>query len=243
MLVDGFGACHPRRCGSACQLGLAVGARAIGVGKSLNDVPDLRDREVKVLDLSHHQGTLPSAPPFAARQQRHSSTCLLVVCTRRAEACCTCVLRMIAAGNGSEQTASCHPQERMAAEGLAGLDLRAGGGEVVATALLKDTLHRQPVFVSVGHRVSLRSAADVVRRCCLHKVLGGEELGLTLDVSSSMEFCECIIMSWSMSLPLFICSFCPVAGAGAGAHRGHCVAAGGGNACRIVMSGMMATST
>lgn len=48
VLVDGFGACHPRCCGSACQFGLAAGARAIGVGKSLNDVPLLREREVKV---------------------------------------------------------------------------------------------------------------------------------------------------------------------------------------------------
>lgn len=48
VLVDGFGACHPRGCGSACHFGLAANCRAIGVGKSLNDVPVLRDKDVKV---------------------------------------------------------------------------------------------------------------------------------------------------------------------------------------------------
>ena len=44
VLVDGFGACHPRRCGSACQFGVLAGARTIGVAKRLNDVPTLRVR-------------------------------------------------------------------------------------------------------------------------------------------------------------------------------------------------------
>jgi len=64
-------------------------------------------------------------------------------------------------------------QERMAAGGVTSLDLRGSNGDAVATAVLKDSSHRQPVYVSVGHRVSLASAADVVRRCCLHKASAG----------------------------------------------------------------------
>lgn len=58
----------------------------------------------------------------------------------------------------------------MAAEGLAELALTDASGETVAVAVLKDAAHRQPVFVSAGHRVSLATATNIVRRCCLYKV-------------------------------------------------------------------------
>jgi hypothetical protein len=46
LLVDGFGALHPRRAGSATQLGVEAGLPCIGVGKSLSGACTLREREV-----------------------------------------------------------------------------------------------------------------------------------------------------------------------------------------------------
>jgi deoxyinosine 3'endonuclease (endonuclease V) len=58
----------------------------------------------------------------------------------------------------------------MAAEHLTELPLADAAGNTVAMAVLKSVAHRQPVFVSAGHRVSLATAATIVRRCCLFKV-------------------------------------------------------------------------
>jgi deoxyinosine 3'endonuclease (endonuclease V) len=61
-------------------------------------------------------------------------------------------------------------QDKMAAEGLTELALADAAGETVAVAVLRDAAHRQPVFVSAGHRVALPTAVGLVRRCCLYKV-------------------------------------------------------------------------
>ena len=61
-------------------------------------------------------------------------------------------------------------QDKMAAEGLTQLALADAAGDTVAVAVLRDAAHRQPVFVSGGHRVALPTAVDLVRRCCLYKV-------------------------------------------------------------------------
>ena len=58
----------------------------------------------------------------------------------------------------------------MAERGLTEVDLRDASGSCVAVAVLKDAGHRQPVCVSVGHRVALRTAVELVQRCCLHRV-------------------------------------------------------------------------
>lgn len=46
LLVDGFGALHPRGAGAATQLGVEAGLPCIGVGKSLSGECTLREREV-----------------------------------------------------------------------------------------------------------------------------------------------------------------------------------------------------
>lgn len=44
------------------------------------------------------------------------------------------------------------------------------GRQVVGTAVRKTVQHRQPVYVSVGHRVSLATATSIVRACLVSKI-------------------------------------------------------------------------
>ena len=86
-------------------------------------------------------------------------------------------------------------QDKMAAEGLTELPLADAAGDTVAVAVLRDAAHRQPVFVSAGHRVALPTAVDLVRRCCLYKV-GVHGRGSELSVLSASA---CITYTQSLS--------------------------------------------
>lgn len=107
LFVDGFGVAHPRRCGSASQLGILIGKPTIGVGKSLNSA---------CLETEH-------------------------------------VIK-----------------ERMQAYGAVTSDVHGMDGSVIACAVRKDSTHISPVYVSVGHMVSLETAVSMVQLCCRFKI-------------------------------------------------------------------------
>lgn len=50
------------------------------------------------------------------------------------------------------------------------LNLTSLDGAVVGCAVRRNLQARQPVYVSVGHRVSLATACDIVHGCCLHRI-------------------------------------------------------------------------
>ena len=54
------------------------------------------------------------------------------------------------------------------APGAAPLVLRASGGEVLGAAVLPAGCSR-PIYVSVGHRLSLGTAVEITLRCCRHR--------------------------------------------------------------------------
>lgn len=51
---------------------------------------------------------------------------------------------------------------------MEGVGLVADTGEVLGAALRGFKGSRRPVYISVGHRVSLRTAVGLVAECCLH---------------------------------------------------------------------------
>ena len=108
VMVDGNGILHPKRFGSASQLGLAVDLCTLGVAKHL-----------------HH--------------------------------CC---------GSWTEREVKDH----MAAERVLELNLRDGEGRLLGRALKKDLNSRCPVYVSVGHKISLQTACSIVKQYMLYRV-------------------------------------------------------------------------
>ncbi|KAI9501055.1 hypothetical protein GGI25_005621 [Coemansia spiralis] len=111
VLVDGNGTLHPRRFGSACQLGVELDVPTIGVAKNYLHIDDLAGIDARGLKRA-----------FCAQN----------VCA----------------------------QELVGTSGTSyGMAVAPGGGTAT-----------NPIFVSSGHCVSLRTAVKLVRACSLHRV-------------------------------------------------------------------------
>ena len=61
-------------------------------------------------------------------------------------------------------------KDRLEQTGAVITDLVAINGKVVGHAIKRSVEVRQPVYVSVGHKVSLDTACDIVHRCCSHRI-------------------------------------------------------------------------
>ncbi|KAJ2047274.1 hypothetical protein H4S04_004549 [Coemansia sp. S16] len=112
VLVDGNGTLHPRRFGSACQLGVELDIPTIGVAKNFLHIDGL-SADARSLKQMFQQ----TEPPLEI--------------------------------------------ELSIADTAYGMAVAPGGGASGAT---------NPIFVSTGHRVSLRTAVDIVRKCSRHRV-------------------------------------------------------------------------
>ncbi|KAJ2339620.1 hypothetical protein GGH92_006633 [Coemansia sp. RSA 2673] len=112
VLVDGNGTLHPRRFGSACQLGVELDIPTIGVAKNFLHIDGL-SADARSLKQMFQQAD----PPLEI--------------------------------------------ELSTADTVYGMAVAPGGGASGAT---------NPIFVSTGHRVSLRTAVDIVRKCSRHRV-------------------------------------------------------------------------
>jgi deoxyinosine 3'endonuclease (endonuclease V) len=141
VLVDGCGVLHPRRCGSASQLGLAAGVPTIGVAKNLLAVEGLATNSVREA-MRREQET--GAAAAGGRQQAHAE----------AEE------RMRPVQPQRAQQAQQEPPSPAAAVLLSG-----SSGDVLGAAVCPSGI-RRPIYVSVGHGLSLQTAVAVVRCCC-----------------------------------------------------------------------------
>ncbi|KAJ2081704.1 hypothetical protein GGI09_007586, partial [Coemansia sp. S100] len=112
VLVDGNGTLHPRRFGSACQLGVELDIPTIGVAKNFLHIDGL-SADARSLKQMFQQ----TEPPLEI--------------------------------------------ELSTADTVYGMAVAPGGGASGAT---------NPIFVSTGHRVSLRTAVNIVRKCSRHRV-------------------------------------------------------------------------
>eukprot|EP00741_Cyanophora_paradoxa_P004309 tig00000792_g4183.t1 len=106
VLIDANGLLHPRRCGSACQVGLALGIPTVGCAKTFFHVDGVTADRFKGVALE------PGVP----------------------------------------------------------LPIVGDSGRTWGAALRTTAGSKNPIFVSVGHGLSLASAVELVRRCCRHRV-------------------------------------------------------------------------
>jgi len=160
LLCDGQGLAHPRRFGLACHLGLLLDIPSIGVAKSRligvhAEVPDMKGAWAPLLDH-------PSSP-----SDRDEDSHLLPLS-----------LRERAKGEGDhlspssplpkgEKAPSPRPLSRERERGVLydrSRGARRAHPEIIG-AVLRTRAGVKPVYVSVGHRISLATAIDYVLRC------------------------------------------------------------------------------
>lgn len=141
LLVDGFGQLHQRGCGSASHLGVVSGLPTVGVGKTLVALDGLSERAVR---------EECAAAIALQRQQALGGTAEGVALPEGAP-------------RGAGSTAG--PALQDICLPLLG---RSGGGPL-GMAVCKAGTSR-PVFVSVGHRLSLQTATQLVLTCSRHRV-------------------------------------------------------------------------
>ncbi|KAG2492033.1 hypothetical protein HYH03_009762 [Edaphochlamys debaryana] len=190
LLVDGCGVLHPRACGSACQVGVTCGYPCVGVAKNLLAVDGL-DRfeaeaekaeaaeapesgaDVGVAD-PHTPGSGPGSGPGSEPKPGPEP-----------RACDASNVQAPEAKEGHCQRTYGDGGRARGGGGKAGRGGAGGGGARVPTDVsvpltgASGAVHgmalcpgatRKPLFISVGHRLSLATALELVRRCCLHRI-------------------------------------------------------------------------
>ena len=173
--VDGYVVLHPRRCGSASHLGVLAGMSTIGVAKALLHIPGLSEKQVRAdlqqpfssqdgsADISQHmhpdgrsarQESEPAAqlerslPGTGYDQDMSSATERLGIVHKNSQ---NALLGQMSAESPPKLT---HPL--------------ISQGEVLGMAVRHPNTER-PVYVSVGHCISLPTAVELVRRCSRYR--------------------------------------------------------------------------
>ncbi|KAL3155526.1 hypothetical protein ABBQ38_011077 [Trebouxia sp. C0009 RCD-2024] len=61
-------------------------------------------------------------------------------------------------------------KDQLSQSGRVMVDLCNAHGTIVGCAVKRNPQARQPVYVSIGQKVSLNSACDIVLKCCLYRI-------------------------------------------------------------------------
>lgn len=159
-LVDGNGLLHPRRCGLACHFGVVANVRTVGVGKNFLHVDGVTKDGVAAAVAKH---LLPSVPAVQAASIASSVS--------ESDAATTSVDASPSVSRSCLRADETNPEVEARVTMAEGepFPLEAGDiskdaivirslkdGRALCSALLSGKSgSRRPIFVSVGHRVSL----------------------------------------------------------------------------------------
>mmetsp|Transcript_18907 Transcript_18907/g.40727 ORF Transcript_18907/g.40727 Transcript_18907/m.40727 type:complete len:210 (+) Transcript_18907:470-1099(+) len=181
VMVDGCGVLHPAGFGSACHLGVVAGVPTIGVAKNLLWVEGLQWPESQ----KRLHAVKQAAAAATARPEGSDS-----VAAAEEGVASSDQERAAGTGQGPEQSSSSSQaatshdfQCCAAASGVSPSYFEAqdpeGGrcspllsvdGSTVLGAALQPPGVKKPLYISVGHRVGLPTAVELVRQCCRYRV-------------------------------------------------------------------------
>lgn len=153
IIVDGNGLLHGMGAGVACHIGVRSGVAAIGAAKTFFDVSGLRSDAVKITcrellrERGDHVLILNDVGEYLGAAVRTTSDATAIgapsVADRRGNSRC------------------CGKLDKHGAVSSAVVESAACGSRSDAC---------KPLFVSVGHGVTLPTALQLVLLCCLHRV-------------------------------------------------------------------------
>ena len=217
VLVDGFGILHPRACGSASHLGVQSSIATIGVAKALLHMPDLTEKHICSV-MRQSPGTETEALPGQSAEcdsRLHDGRQQCVYSPTSVTS--TYATDPQLAFDGLSAVPSCqNPRSNLQpGSSIKPNDVSSAlthplvsNGKLVGMAVRTSARVERPVYVSVGHGISLPSAVAVVGRCsryryshiccCATQLIG---LSTLADTSSFLHaFCTIMIQ--------FICQSC-----------------------------------
>ena len=162
VMVNGYGQLHDRLCGSASQLGVQSGYATIGVAKSLLHSSQLQ------LNAEFDTWCHTSQPADSSDGQQHPPP----GSTQQHDTGSLAQKAIGSSCQNSQQTdahATQTPHIEDAQHRNLVYPLHSQAGLVLGAGVQANHHSRRPVFVSVGHRVSLATAIAVTQACCRHR--------------------------------------------------------------------------
>ena len=136
IMVDGNGILHPRRCGLASHLGVLVDIPTIGIGKNLLHVDGLDKAQIQVWRTSQHR------QPEQKEDGKDGT----------------------GGTGGTDGTDGTDGKEKATTTTVRRLNLVGTSGQTWGAALCVKGVSK-PIYVSVGHRISLETAIGITVAC------------------------------------------------------------------------------
>lgn len=149
IFVDGNGLLHPRKCGTATHFGVVTGIPTIGIGKTFFHLDLLTALDVKTA-FKHQQ------------QQQNQSTLSNQISTSSSSSFSSNSSSITTITSSVSFSPSSTPLSRR-------MDLVGASGFVWGAALASPNTSN-PIYVSVGHKLSLNTAVHLVQISCRHRI-------------------------------------------------------------------------